>query len=251
MHTKTNVGVVMENLEVLFFDVLGTVVDWRGSIAAEVKPFLARYAAAEIDAEDFADAWVGRYDASVEAVRAGNRPFVTLDLLNLENLKETLEAFGLTRVKIDQADLRHLNLAWHRLQPWPDSAAGISRLKKHFIVAPLSDGHTRLMINVARHGKLLWDTVLGADVWHSYKPMPQVYVRACELLGVAPGNAMLIAAHDYDLNAARNCGLKTGYVTRPHANDPSKPAYSPLPNNWDCEASDLLGIADILLKGRS
>lgn len=206
------------------------------------KPFLARHAAAEIDAKDFADAWIGRYDASVEAVRTGNRPFVTLDLLNLENLKETLEAFDVTPVKIAQADLQQLNLAWHRLQPWPDSAAGISRLKEHFIVAPLSDGHTRLMINVARHGKLLWDTVLDADVSHAYKPMPEVYVRACELAGVAPGNAMLIAAHDYDLNAARNCGLKTGYVTRTNANDPSKPANSPLSNNWDCQACDLLGI---------
>lgn len=241
----------MENLEVLFFDVLGTVVDWRGSIAAEVKPFLARHAAAKIDAEDFADAWVGRYDASVEAVRAGNRPFVTLDLLNLENLKETLQAFGITHGKIDQADLHHLNLAWHRLQPWPDSAAAISQLKEHFIVAPLSDGHTRLMINVARHGKLRWDTVLGADVSRAYKPMPQVYERACELLGVAPGNAMMIAAHDYDLIAARDCGLKTGYVKRTDANDPTKPANSPLSNNWDCQACDLLGIADVLLKGRS
>lgn len=241
----------MENLEVLFFDVLGTVVDWRGSIAKEVEPFLARHATAEIDAGEFADAWVGRYDASVDGVRSGNRPFVTLDDLNLENLNDTLEVFGIASNQVPQAELQHLNRAWHRLQPWPDSVAGISRLKDRFIVAPLSDGHTRLMVNLAKYGGLPWDTVLGADVSRAYKPMPQVYLRACELLGVEPKNAMLIAAHDYDLDAARRCGLKTGYVTRADANDPSRPTNSLVSGDWDCQATDLLGIAGLVLKGRT
>lgn len=241
----------MKNLEVLFFDVLGTVVDWRGSIAKEAETLLTRHAPAGIDASAFADAWVGRYDPSVERIRSGNRPFVTLDELNLENLKDTLQAFGVAPDKVPQRELQHLNRAWHRLQPWPDSVAGISRLKERFIVAPLSDGHTRLMVNLAKHGGLPWDTVLGADIPRAYKPMPQVYLRACELLGVKPENAMLIAAHDYDLDAARACGLKTGFVTRDNANDPSKPAKAVSSGDWDCHATDLLGIADHMLKSRS
>ena len=239
----------MKNLEVLFFDVLGTVVDWRGSIAKEAEAFLARHATVGIDAGEFADAWVGRYDRSVEGVRSGNRPFVTLDDLNLENLNDTLQAFGIAPDKAPQTELQHLNQAWHRLQPWPDAVAGISRLKERFIVAPLSDGHTRLMVDVAKHGGLPWDTVLGADISRAYKPMPQVYLQACELLGVEPGNAMLIAAHDHDLDAARKCGLNTGFVTRDNANNPSKSTKAVLQREWDCHATDLMGIADVLLKG--
>lgn len=241
----------MKNLEVLFFDVLGTVVDRRGSIAKEAETFLTQHAAAGIDAGEFADAWVGRYDRSVEGVRSGNRPFVTLDDLNLENLNDTLWAFGIAPDKVPPKEVQHLNRAWHRLQPWPDAVAGISRLKERFIVAPLSDGHTRLMVDVAKHGGLPWDTVLGADIPRAYKPMPQVYLHACELLDVEPQNAMLIAAHDYDLDAARKCGLKTGYVTRDNASDPSKAANAVVPSDWDCRATDLLGMADLLLKGRT
>src|SRR5690606_21045508 len=154
-----------------------------------------------------------RYDASVEAVRSGQRAFVPLDVLNMENLEACLKAVAL-KSSIPQTELADLNMAWHRLKPWPDSVDGISRLKKHFIVAPLSDGNTRMIMDVAKLAGLPWDTVLGADVWRAYKPMPQVYIRACALLGVMPDQAMLIAAHDYDLDAARKCGLKTAFVIR-------------------------------------
>ncbi|WP_292219035.1 haloacid dehalogenase type II [Mesorhizobium sp.] len=236
----------MTKVEVLFFDVLGTVVDWRGSIAAEASSFLKRHDALHIDASAFADDWVGRYDASVEAVRCGRRPFVPLDLLNMENLEACLKGFGLTPSAFPSAELEDLNLAWHRLKPWPDSVEGLSRLKERFIVAPLSDGNTRLLVDMAKHAGLPWDTILGADVSETYKPMPQVYLRACELLGVEPNRAMLVAAHDYDLDAARRCGLKTAYVIRSNAHDPSKAAAIEPLGGWEYMANNLIELAAIL-----
>ncbi len=236
----------MKKVEVLFFDVLGTVVDWRGSIATEASFFLKRHDASHIDAGAFADAWVGRYDESVEAVRCGQRSFISLDQLNMENLQACLNEFGLTPSALPHEELENLNLAWHRLKPWPDAVEGLSRLKARFIVAPLSDGNTRLLVNMARHAGLPWDTILGADVSRAYKPMPQVYLRACELLGVTPDRAMLVAAHDYDLEAARRCGMKTAYVVRENAQDPSKVANLRPHAGWEYTASDLVKLADVL-----
>jgi 2-haloacid dehalogenase len=236
----------MTKIEVLFFDVLGTVVDWRGSIATEAASFLKRHNATHIDAGAFADAWVGRYDASVEAVRCGQRPFVTLDLLNMENLEACLTGFGLTPSALPSAELQNLNLVWHRLKPWPDSLEGLGRLKERFIIAPLSDGNTRLLVNMAKHAGLPWDTILGADVSKAYKPMPQVYLGACELLGVKPEKAMLVAAHDYDLDAARRCGLKTAYVLRTNAHDPSKVSDIKPLGGWEYTANDLVELSKIL-----
>lgn len=236
----------MAEIEVLFFDVLGTVVDWRGSITTEAASFLKRHGAAHVEARAFADAWVGRYDESVDVIRSGKRSFVPLDVLNMENLEACLKEFGLMPLASERAELEELNLAWHWLKPWPDSVAAIARLKERFIVAPLSDGNTRLLVNMAKNANLPWDTVLGADVSRAYKPMPQVYLHACKLLGVAPDRAMLIAAHDYDLEAARGCGLKTAYVTRAHAQGPSKPAHAKPQGGWDYMANDLIELAEVL-----
>ncbi|MGE9296557.1 MAG: haloacid dehalogenase type II [Puniceicoccales bacterium] len=237
----------MTKPEVLFFDVLGTVVDWRGSIAAEVTSFLERNNAAHIDAGALADAWVGRYDSSVDPIRRGLQSFATLDEVNLSNLEGTLEEFGLKISKLPHAELGRLNQAWHRLKPWPDSVEGISKMKERFVVAPLSDGHTRLLVNMAKHGGLPWDTVVGADISRAYKPMPQAYLRACEVLGVKPHDAMLIAAHDYDLRAARECGFKTALVVRENAQDPSKTAEVGSNEDWDFSAGTLIELANTLM----
>lgn len=236
----------MTEIEVLFFDVLGTVVDWRGSIAQEVSLFLERNNAAHIDASALADAWVGRYDASVEPIRQGLQSFATLDVVNMTNLETTLEELGLTSSALPRAELEHLNQAWHRLKPWPDSVKGISKMKERFVVVPLSDGHTRLLVNMAKHSGLPWDTVIGADISRTYKPMPQAYLRACEVLGVRPHNAMLVAAHDYDLRAARECGLKTALVVRENAEDPSRTGEFGSREDWDLSAGNLIELAELL-----
>lgn len=234
------------DVDVLFFDVLGTVVDWRGSIAAKAQSFLNRHRIDSVDAAAFADAWVGRYDAAVDVVRTGERDFVPLDVVNMENLKASLDDFGLESTAFPQNELEELNLAWHRLEPWPDAIEGLSTLKQRFIIAPLSDGNTRLLVNMAKHAGLPWDTILGADIFKAYKPMPEVYLGACELLGVKPKRAMLVAAHDYDLDAARRCGLKTAYIHRDHAHDPSKADSPRLTSKWDVSAGDLIELAAVL-----
>jgi 2-haloacid dehalogenase len=234
------------NAEVLFFDVLGSMVDWRGSITAEVGEVLKRHNLNHIDPAAFAASWVGRYDASVEPIRVGQRPFVSLDQVNRENLDASLEEFGLTSHPFPPEELDHLNLSWHRLTAWPDLAEGLSRLKSRFIIVPLSDGHVRLLVNVSKYNNLPWDAIVGADISRAYKPMPQVYLRACELLDVKPQNAMLVAAHEYDLEAARHCGLKTAYIDRFNAENPSKAGNRATQDGWDYKANDLLELADML-----
>jgi len=236
----------VRNIEVVFFDVLGTMVDWRGSITAEVDEFLKRHNLGRIDPAVFADSWVGRYDALVDSIRVGKRSFVSLDQVNRENLDASLEEFGLAPESFPPEELQHLNFSWHRLKAWPDLAEGLSRLKSRFIIAPLSDGHTRLLVNVSKYNNLPWDAIVGADISRAYKPMPQVYLRACELLEVKPQNAMLVAAHDYDLEAARHCGLKTAYIVRSNAEDPSKAGNPGTQDGWDYKAKNLLELADML-----
>ncbi|WP_026059996.1 haloacid dehalogenase type II [Pseudaminobacter salicylatoxidans] len=236
----------MATIEVLFFDVLGTVVDWRGSIADEVAVFLKRHNLPHIDAHSFADAWVGNYDAAIEPIRSGQRAFTALDNINMENLKACLAQFGLAPSQFASSELEALNLAWHKLRPWPDAVEGITQLKKHYIVAPLSDGSTRLLVDMAKHAHLPWDMVFGADISRSYKPAPRAYLHACELLDVHPQRAMLVAAHGYDLDAARTCGLKTAYVLREHASDPSKVVDAGLSEKWDHRVNNLIELAKIL-----
>lgn len=236
----------MTNIQVLFFDVLGTIVDWRGNIAAEADAFLRRNKAEHIDASRFADDWVGRYDAAVDPIRRGQQPFVPLDTINMANLMASLSDFGLDPSSMPPMELEKLNRAWHRLNPWPDAVAGLSALKQRFIVAPLSDGNTRLLVNMAKHGSLPWDTIFGGDISQAYKPMPDVYLRACDILDVSPEDAMLVAAHDYDLKAARKCRLKTAYIRRESARDPSKIAEYRENGAWDYTADSLTELAEIL-----
>ncbi|WP_202913464.1 haloacid dehalogenase type II [Acuticoccus sediminis] len=239
----TDNEMIMPAIDVVFFDVLGTVVDWRGSITGEVANFLRRHEAHHIDAGAFADAWVGRYDAAAGAVRDDGRPYVTLDVLNRETLDVSLSEVGIAPSGLPARELDELTRAWHRLKPWPDAVAGIAALKKRFIVAPLSDGHTRMLVDMAKFAGLPWDVVLGADLFQAYKPMPQVYSSACGFLDVAPERAMLVAAHGYDLAGARACGLKTAFIQRSNASDPSKACENQSRHDWDFSADDLCDLA--------
>jgi 2-haloacid dehalogenase len=200
-------------VKALTFDVFGTVVDWRGSIAREAAEILGAGKGLERDWNAFALSWRGRYQPAMERVRVGNRGFVKLDVLHRENLVELLDEFeieGLTESEID-----HLNFAWHRLDPWPDAVAGMTRLKTRFPLASLSNGNVALIVNMARRAGLPWDAVLGAEVARAYKPMAEAYLSAADMLGVAPDECMLVAAHNDDLKGAKAAGLSTAFVCRP------------------------------------
>jgi 2-haloacid dehalogenase len=199
----------VNEVRALVFDVFGTVVDWRSGVAREVSRLLGD----RVDAERFADDWRGRYAPSMDEVRSGRRPFVPLDVLHRESVDDVLAAHGAADVPAGVRD--ELVLAWHRLDPWPDAVPGLRRLSARFVLAPLSNGGVALQVALARRSGLPWDAVLGAEVVGSYKPDAAVYDSAPRLLGLDPGQVLMVAAHDSDLAAARERGLRTAYVHRP------------------------------------
>jgi 2-haloacid dehalogenase len=207
----------------LVSDVFGTVVDWRAGVAREA----ARLLGPSVDAPAFADAWRARYQPSMEQVRSGARPFVPLDELHRESLPSALAAVGVDGVPDDVA--AELVLAWHRLDPWPDAVPGLTRLRQRLVLAPLSNGGVRLLVDLARRGGLPWDLVLGAEVVGRYKPDPAVYDSVPRLLGLPPSRVLMVAAHTDDLAAARARGLRTAYVHRPaeSGGDPVPAATDP------------------------
>jgi 2-haloacid dehalogenase len=235
----------LERVKALVFDVFGTVVDWRGGVIRDAGPFLARHGGAAADAERFADAWRGRYNPAMEEVRSGRRPFTRLEQLHREELERILPDFGVDPRGVPEADLKAFNQAWHRLDPWPDVVAGLTRLKRGFVIAPLSNGNIALLLNMAKHGGLPWDAILGAEIVQAYKPQPEVYLRTAEILDLEPAEVCLVAAHNSDLAAARRCGLRTAYVIRPlESGGPPRPI--PPNQDWDVVCDDFGGLADQL-----
>ncbi|WP_159994260.1 haloacid dehalogenase type II [Roseomonas sp. 18066] len=235
----------LDGVQALVFDVFGTVVDWRSGIARDATPFLAKHAPAA-SATDFADGWRRRYSPAMEEVRSGRRPFTRLDVLHRENLEALLPDFGIDPGKVTPDELEALNLAWHRLDPWPDSVAGLTRLKAGYIIAPLSNGNIRLMLDMAKRAGLPWDAILGAEVSQAYKPTPQAYLRTAEVLGVRPEQICLVAAHNGDLAAARRCGLRTAFVARPVEHGPGQKIDLVAEQDWDVVAADFVDLASRL-----
>jgi 2-haloacid dehalogenase len=225
----------------LLFDVFGTVVDWRGSIAREVRRLGARKRVRERrDWGEFADAWRRGYAPAMQRVRAGELPWQSIDALHRMILDAILPEFGL---RLTEREKRDLNLVWHRLAPWRDSVPGLTRLKRRHIIGTLSNGNVRLLVDMARHARLPWDCVLSAELFRHYKPDSEVYLGAAALLGLAPREVMLVAAHKDDLAAARRCGLRTAFVRRPLERGPR--ATSDLADDRHCDynADDFVDLA--------
>lgn len=230
------------------FDVFGTVVDWRTHVGRALSEALAPRGVTLRWAE-IADAWRSLYEPSMERVRSGSRGFVPLDVLHRENLEQLLgereELATLQRGPraLGEQEIDELARCWHRLDPWPDAPAGIERLRETGVVAAHSNGNVSLMVDLARRGGLRWDVILGAEVVGYYKPEPQSYLRACELLDCAPSEVMMVAAHDGDLEAAAAQGLLTGYVHRPDEFGPGSGGAFRRSGKWDLEAASLTDFA--------
>jgi 2-haloacid dehalogenase len=234
---------ISDRVRALVFDVFGTVVDWRSGVARDAAPFLARHAKSRVDPGAFADAWRKRYGPAMEAVRSGRRPFVRLDVLHWENLVAVLPAFGIDPAKVPAAELDELNLAWHRLDPWPDVVAGLTRLKRRYIIAPLSNGNVILMLDMAKRAGLPWDAILGAELAQAYKPDPAAYLRTVDILAMQPHEVCMVAAHNGDLAAARACGLATAFVPRPTEHGPEQTKDLQPEQDWDVVAEDFDALA--------
>jgi 2-haloacid dehalogenase len=207
----------LPHVKALVFDVFGTVVDWRGSIIRECRA-LGEKRRIERDWVAFADAWRAGYRPAMQRVRAGDLPWTHIDVLHRMILDDLVRQFDLQ--KLSEADKTHLNLVWHRLKPWRDSVRGLKRLKQRFIIGTLSNGNVSLLANMAKHSKLPWDVIFSAELFKHYKPDPETYLGAAELLGLKPSALMLVAAHKDDLLAAKACGLATGFIPRPREHGP-------------------------------
>jgi 2-haloacid dehalogenase len=231
-------------VKALFFDVFGTCVDWRSSIAREGETLGRRTGIEEVDWSAFADAWRALYQPQMETVRSGSRPWTTLDALHREALDRVLSDFGLD--ELSENERIELNLAWHRLDPWPDVIEGLTRLKARYIIAPNSNGNIALITNMAKRAGLPWDVVLGAETARAYKPLPQAYLRNVDLLGLAPAEVMMIAAHNNDLAAAASCGLKSAFVPRPAEHGPGQASDLQPELEVDVVASTFLDLAERL-----
>ncbi len=233
---------MFDDIKALFFDVFGTLVDWRTSIAREAKAILGPLGH-ELDWLAFADAWRGEYQTGMEEVRSGRIPFSRLDVIHRRNLDRILPRFGLEGVS--ERNLADLNLSWHRLDAWPDVAMGMARLRRKFWLGPVSNGNISLIVDLARRSDMPWDAILGAEIAGDYKPKPRVYLAACEAFDLLPERCMMVAAHSNDLTAAGNCGLKTAHIARPDEKGPGKGETAPSVQ-VDFAARDLLHLADQL-----
>lgn len=233
----------ISQIKALTFDIFGTVTDWRTSVALEGE-VLGRARGIEADWTRFADEWRGGYEPAMRRVRLGELPWANIDVLHRMILDELLDRFSVRGLSEDEKD--NLNQAWHRLMPWPDAVEGVQRLKRKYVVAALSNGNMALLTNMAKNAGLPWDCILSAELAKHYKPDPEVYQTAAELLGLKTEQVLMVAAHKHDLAGAKSAGMKTAFIARPLEFGPDNvPDTDPDPA-FDLYATDFLQLADIL-----
>jgi 2-haloacid dehalogenase len=234
----------------VLFDTFGTVVDWRSGISRAVLRFfdstVARDHGLTVDPDAFADAWRAQYQPAMQRVRSGERPFVSLDVLHRENLDIVLRSLGAAPGvpgTFAPGVLDTLAGAWHFLPPWPDSVDGLLQVKRDFIIGPLSNGNTALLVDMAKSAGLPWDVILGSDVTQAYKPTRGAYLKQAAFLGLEPGEVMLAAAHNGDLTAAREAGLATAFIARPTEHGPGQRQDLSAAADWDVIAASITDLA--------
>ena len=227
-------------VKALIFDVFGTVVDWRGSVIREGAE-LGRKKNLDVDWATFVDEWRGRYAPSMDRVRRGELPWTNLDALHRASLEELIEEFGIKGLTEEEID--HLNKVWHRLDPWPDSVAGLARLKERYIISTFSNGNVALLTGMAKRAELPWDLILSAELVKHYKPDPETYLMAPNLLDLHPDEVMLVAAHPSDLRSAQTHGLRAAYVLRPLEWGPEGEA-EPADSSFDLVVDNLIELAE-------
>jgi 2-haloacid dehalogenase len=231
-------------VKALLFDVFGTVVDWRSSLIADFNAW-SKTTGKTGDWTALVDAWRGAYVPSMNEVRKHpERGFINLDSLHRASLERLVGELNITGLSAD--DLHHMTMGWHRLKPWPDSVDGLTRLKRKFVIGPLSNGNVALLVNMAKAAGLPWDLVLSAEVFQHYKPDRETYLGAARLLGLEPGEVMLVAAHNSDLQAAKAFGLATCFVPRPTEYGPLQARDFAPEGEWTMVVSDLRDLADRL-----
>ena len=235
----------LSGIKALVFDVFGTCVDWRTSLINDFTKW-SETRGIKADWTALVDGWRAVYAASMDEVRKHpEHGYVILDVLHRRSLEKLVEQQAIKGLTDD--DLHHLTLGWHRLYPWPDSVAGLTRLKTKYIISPLSNGNVALLTNMAKFAKLPWDLIMSAELFAHYKPDPETYLGAAKLLCLQPEQVMMVAAHNHDLKAAKKLGLKTAFVARPTEYGPLQKYDFEAKGDWDIVAKDFGGVADKLL----
>jgi 2-haloacid dehalogenase len=233
----------LQDLRALVFDVFGTVVDWRGSLIREGEALAERLDIAHVDWAAFADAWRAGYQPAMARVRRGELPWTAIDVLHRGILDGLLDRH---QIALPEDEAQAFNLAWHRLEPWPDSRCGLLSLKSRWPVVTLSNGNVSLLVDMARHAGLPWDAIFSAELFGHYKPDPEVYLGAARLLAAEPAQLLMVAAHPGDLRAAARCGLRTAYVRRPLEHGASGAMEASTPGEFDVEVDSLTELARAL-----
>ncbi|WP_426007302.1 haloacid dehalogenase type II [Paenarthrobacter sp. NyZ202] len=229
----------------VLFDTFGTVVDWRSGIAQQVDAFAAERNL-PLNGLAFADTWRGGYYPAMAKIKSGERDYTPLDVLHRENLENAFSAHGVDPKSISAGDVDRLNHAWEHLPGWDDSIEGLTRLKSRYVVGPLSNGNTALLVNMGKNASLPWDVVIGLDLLRTYKPNPDAYLGAARLLRLEPGEIMLAAAHNYDLKAAREAGFATGFILRATEHGPDQTTDLEAAADWDISVSSIIELAEEL-----
>lgn len=232
----------LENVKALLFDTFGTVSDWRGSITRMGERLARDKGIDGVDWEAFARAWRAGYRPGMARVQSGERPWTSVDVIHRERLEEILPQFGLADA-FTEDEKADINLFWHRLDPWPDSIPGLLRLKRKFLIAPLSNGSLILLTSMAKRAGLPWDFIFSSDTFKAYKRDPAVYLGAVDLLGLEPGEVMMTAAHNDDLAAARSHGMRTAYINRPYEYGVGQSKDFEAEENWDVIADGIDAVA--------
>ncbi len=235
----------MKKVKALVFDTFGTVVDWRGSVTRMGQRLAATKGIEGIDWDAFARSWRAGYRPGMAPVIAGKRPWTPIDVIHREILEEILITYGIADNFTD-GEKSDFNLMWHRLDPWPDSVPGLLRLKRNHIIAPLSNGATQLLVNMAKRAGIPWDLILSSDITRAYKRDPRAYQGAIAALGMQPHQVMMCAAHNDDLEAAREQGMRTAYINRPYEYGPDQTKDFEATSDWDIITDHIGGIADAL-----
>jgi 2-haloacid dehalogenase len=227
----------------IVFDTFGTVVDWRNSLIADLTDYGGKRGI-KADWTALTDAWRAAYHPSMQRVRVGEVPWTTLDQLHRSSLDTLVKQFDIAG--LTEEDLQHINFVWRRLHGWPDSVPGLTRLKRRFIIGPLSNGNVALLLNMAKFAGLPWDMIFGSDLFQHFKPDPETYLGVAKMLGVEPGQVMMAAAHNNDLANARKCGLMTAFFARPKEYGPNQKRDFAADQDWDVVATDIEDLASKL-----
>ena len=230
-------------IHAICFDVFGTVVDWRTSVVEQCRSF-GREKKLDVDWESFVDRWRSSYRPGMDAVRKGLLPWTNVAGIHRAALERLLDEYSIGG--LSEKEEARLNRAWHRCAPWPDAVAGLARLKTKYVLSTLSNADVACLVEMAKGGGLPWDCILCAELFRHYKPDAEVYRGAIALLGLEPAEVMLVAAHNYDLAAARSHGMATAFVPRPREYGPSQTSDLRAEDDWDLVVGDFEDLAAAL-----